>query len=308
MKNSVLKTLPNSPEEHQKAQIKNYPSIFNDVIGPVIRGPSSSHCAAAVRIGRIVRDLMDVNLQDILIEFDPNGSLATTHASQGSDMGLFGGFMGWDAADDRLTKSHIAIKEAGIQVNIEIKPYGAKHPNTYKFTLQNSKEKHEMIAISTGGGMIEVINIDGFNIFMNGGYFETLIYIEEKANQLLEYLEQNFSADEIFLHSNSKIQCVQIQSHSFLNDGLITKIKDKFKISQLKKINPVMPVLTNKESRIPFITCDEMYTYNKEKNLQLWELALHYEGARGNISHHEVIAKMTDIINIMQKSINDGVK
>ena len=34
------------------------PSIFNDVIGPVMRGPSSSHCAAAVRIGRLARDLM----------------------------------------------------------------------------------------------------------------------------------------------------------------------------------------------------------------------------------------------------------
>ena len=28
-------------------------SIFNDVIGPVMRGPSSSHCAAALRIGRL---------------------------------------------------------------------------------------------------------------------------------------------------------------------------------------------------------------------------------------------------------------
>ena len=34
------------------------PSIFNDVIGPVMRGPSSSHCAAAVRIGQLARDLM----------------------------------------------------------------------------------------------------------------------------------------------------------------------------------------------------------------------------------------------------------
>jgi len=33
-------------------------SIFNDVIGPVMRGPSSSHCAAALRIGRLARDLM----------------------------------------------------------------------------------------------------------------------------------------------------------------------------------------------------------------------------------------------------------
>ena len=33
-------------------------SIFNDVIDPVMRGPSSSHCAAALRIGRLARDLV----------------------------------------------------------------------------------------------------------------------------------------------------------------------------------------------------------------------------------------------------------
>ena len=38
---------------------RNYPSIFNDVIGPVMRGPSSSHCAAAVRIGRLARDQVE---------------------------------------------------------------------------------------------------------------------------------------------------------------------------------------------------------------------------------------------------------
>ncbi len=30
-------------------------SIFKDLIGPVMRGPSSSHCAAALRIGRLAR-------------------------------------------------------------------------------------------------------------------------------------------------------------------------------------------------------------------------------------------------------------
>jgi L-serine dehydratase len=39
--------------------LNNIPSIFNDVIGPVMRGPSSSHCAAAVWIGLMVRDLME---------------------------------------------------------------------------------------------------------------------------------------------------------------------------------------------------------------------------------------------------------
>jgi len=74
---------------------RTYPSIFNDVIGPVMRGPSSSHCAAAVRIGLIVRDLMDGEIKDVRMQFDPNGSLAATHESQGSDVGLFAGLLGW---------------------------------------------------------------------------------------------------------------------------------------------------------------------------------------------------------------------
>ena len=113
--------------------MKNMPSIFNDVIGPVMRGPSSSHCAAGVRIGLMARDLMDGKIQDVLIEFDPDGSLATTHDSQGSDMGLFGGLLGWDAADDRLADSLKGIQEAGIKVDIKITPLEFDHPNTYRF-------------------------------------------------------------------------------------------------------------------------------------------------------------------------------
>ena len=51
-----------------------FPSIFNDVIGPIMRGPSSSHCAAAVRIGRIARDLMNSEISKViwnLIKMDP---------------------------------------------------------------------------------------------------------------------------------------------------------------------------------------------------------------------------------------------
>ncbi len=95
-----------------------YVSIFNDVIGPVMRGPSSSHCAAALRIGRLARDLMEGDFQEVLVEFDRNGSLATTHESHGSDIGLFGGLMGWDAVDDRLAGSARAIAKMGIRVSI----------------------------------------------------------------------------------------------------------------------------------------------------------------------------------------------
>lgn len=159
--------------------MSNYPSIFNDVIGPVMRGPSSSHCAASLRIARLCRDLMDGDIREVLIEFDPNGSLATTHKSQGSDMGLFGGFMGWEAYDQRLPESEKYLVDAGIHYTISILNIGADHPNTYKITLKNNRETRMLTAISTGGGMIEVISIDELPVFMAGDYFETLVYCKD---------------------------------------------------------------------------------------------------------------------------------
>jgi len=222
----------------------NYPSIFNDVIGPVMRGPSSSHCAASLRIGRLSRDLMDGNPEDIIIEFDPNGSLATTHQSQGSDMGLFGGFLGWEATDERLANSAGAIREAGIKVRIEISPYGAGHPNTYKITLKNSVEQHRLTAISTGGGMIEVIEIDGVNVSMSGGYYETLVYFESKGDEILHYLRENIEADEILLLQGANTQFIEIKAQGFLEEEIISDLYSKFDIRNIKTLSPVLPVLS----------------------------------------------------------------
>jgi len=149
-------------------------SIFNDVIGPVMRGASSSHCAAALRIGRLARDLMNADLTHVLVEFDVNGSLPSTHQSQGSDMGLFGGLLGWDAADDRLPMSPTALREAGVHVDIRYIDCHDPHPNTYRLTLSNARESHTLMAISTGGGMIQVIAIDGAPVRIDGGAHVTI--------------------------------------------------------------------------------------------------------------------------------------
>ncbi len=287
--------------------LTNHPSIFNDVIGPVMRGPSSSHCAAALRIGRIARDLMDARIEEVLIEFDSHGSLATTHDSQGSDMGLFGGLLGWEAADERLVRSPQAIQEAGISVQIEIKDLGAKHPSTYKLTLKNSTEQHTLTAISTGGGMMEVVEIDGIELSLAGDYFETLVYVDSNGSEIVKYLQENISADRIILLSGLNVRLVEIKAQNFLEDRIVSTLHSQFKIRSLKAIPPVLPVMSSRHTRVPFITCNEMLNYNADKNLALWELALHYESARGNLSHEQVFEKMSEIVRLMQKSILEGI-
>lgn len=288
-------------------QIISYPSIFNDVIGPVMRGPSSSHCAAAVRIGLMVRDLMEGDIKEILIQFDPNGSLATTHESQGSDMGLFGGLLGWDAADERLPNSPEKIRKTGIKVHMEITPIQASHPNTYKITAKNVGEAHTITAISTGGGIIEVIEIDGVTISMAGDYYETLIFLEREGDRLLAHLIEAVPADEILLFKSHTTQIIAIKSQDVLNHEVLSPFRSEFDILYIKQIRPVLPILSRREIKVPFITCKEMLAYNDNKKRDLWELAVQYECDRGNITKDQVMQKMAGIVAIMRKAIDSGL-
>ncbi len=286
--------------------MKSYPSIFNDVIGPVMRGPSSSHCAASIRIGRICRNLMDEDIQEVNIEFDPNGSLATTHKGQGSDMGLFGGFLGWEADDVRLPEYLWAVEEAGLKINIDIHPIGATHPNTYKITLKNQKEIRSLTALSMGGGMIEVIEIDGASVSMAGDFYQTLIY-GTPSEKLVEHIKRSFVCDEIEIR-RGVTSFIEIKSDQFIDDDLCAELLESNEVDCIKKIHPVLPIKSRKNLSVPFITCQEMLQYNQGKDLELWELAVAYESERGNISKEEVFEKMRSIFKIMRNSINEGLK
>jgi len=271
-----------------------------------MRGPSSSHCAASLRIGRLCRALMDNEITDILIEFDPNGSLATTHKSQGSDMGLFGGFLGWEAYDEQLKFAEDAIKGAGIEVEIDIVDIGFSHPNTYKITLTNTKETRQLIALSTGGGMIEVIEIDGAKVSMAGDYYETLIYCTS-GDEMKNIIDAEMEYDTLQLHQGNDL-FVEIKSQQPLDDLLYDKLLNQKGILFIKQLSPVLPIMSRKNLKVPFITCDEMLQYNQGKNLPLWELALHFESTRGNISQKQVWGKMKEIANIMESSVQAGLK
>lgn len=225
-------------------------SIFNDVIGPVMRGASSSHCAAALRIGRLARDLMSADITHVTLTFDTNGSLPNTHDSQGSDMGFFGGLLGWDAADDRLPESDAAVRAAGITIDIKYADLKDPHPNTYNIVLSNARERHTMVAISTGGGMIEVLEIDGQRVSIDGG------------------------------------ARVDIGGRT---------------------LNPVLPVLTFPEARVPFSSCEELMRVASGSSRMLWEWAVDYEMARGQLTAADVHAKMLDIVRILRKSIAQGI-
>ena len=154
---------------------------------------------------------------------------------------------------------------------------------------------------------MEIVEIDGVEVSLAGDYFETLIYVDSNGDEIVKYLRENIEADKIILLSGTNMRMVEIKAQNFLEDRIVSTLHTQFDIKSLKSIPPVLPVMSSQHSSVPFITCDEMLNYNADKNLALWELAVHYESARGNLSHERVFQQMAEIVRLMQKSILDGI-
>lgn len=288
-------------------------SIFNDVIGPVMRGSSSSHCAAALRIGRLARDLMGGELTRVLVEFDREGSLPTTHDSQGSDMGLCGGLLGMEAADEGVPTSVETLRAAGIVFDVAIVDTHDPHPNTYRLTLENDRERHTMIAISTGGGMMEVINIDGFPVSMGGDYFETLVMVPNGADDIAASLRSLMPVDDVLVHHAGGRQMIQVRAQENADTGVETELRRKWPALDIYRLKPVLPVRSRARLTVPFTTAAELVALDAlrpgpgQAGRRLWEWAVEYEMARGDLSEADVLAKMVDIVRLLRASIAQGI-
>ena len=56
-----------------------------------------------------------------------------------------------------------------------------------------------MTAISTGGGMIEVQEIDGATVSMAGDYVETLVFVTEGAEGLATWLRERANCEDLVI-------------------------------------------------------------------------------------------------------------
>jgi len=251
---------------------------------------------------------MGGDLRKVQVEYDTQGSLATTHHSQGSDMGLFAGLMGWDATDERLPDSDQLIREAGIHVSVKTGDLHDPHPNTYHLALVNEGQRHVMTAVSEGGGMIEVIGIDGFSLAIAGDYWETLIYLHKGGPKTLSQFTRAVEADHILVHKGLDGPLVQVKAQRFIEDAEILAHLRPQEVRYVKRLSPVLPVLSRKDVRVPFSTCGEMLCCNGGGDTPLWELAVQYESERANLPAEDVIRRMVDIVHILRSSVERGIQ
>ncbi len=290
---------------------KQAPSIFNDVIGPVMRGPSSSHTAASVRIAAMAKDILGKPLKKAVFEFDPSGSLATTFDGQGSAMGLAAGFLGFRMEDERMKDSLEIARNSGLQLEFIVTPYENDHPNTYKMKLTaEDGESLDMVAISTGGGAIEFTSFNGFPISSMGDCHEAFIFIgaptASEEQQISDRLDGSQQVDKYQFSKKGKQCLLNIKSSAGPLEDLAEQLKKMASNCRTYFAGPVMPVLSRKNLKVPFLSAEE--ALRECKGMLPWEVAALYESQRSGLSVDKVLSMMQEIVEIMDDSILQGLK
>ena len=146
-----------------------------DIIGPIMVGPSSSHTAGAVRIGKYAQAILGEPVTKADIYF--SGSFAKTYQGHGTDKAIVAGLMGMDTDDLRIRNSLELAKEAGMEYTFIPTQIDDAHPNTVllKLTGVNGKQ-WEVEGASVGGGRISIRRINGTPVDISGDATTLLVY------------------------------------------------------------------------------------------------------------------------------------
>lgn len=150
-----------------------------DILGPVMVGPSSSHTAGAVRIGRMARALL--GQKPVKAELLLHGSFASTGEGHGTHQALVAGLLGLTPDDSRVPDSFALAKEQGLEFIFKTCVLRDVHPNSVLIRLEGELGGTlEAGASSPGGGRIKVFRVDGLNTSFSGELPTLVVHNSDK--------------------------------------------------------------------------------------------------------------------------------
>jgi L-serine dehydratase len=205
-------------------------NIF-DIMGPVMVGPSSSHTAGAVRIGRVARRMLGSlpARAEILL----HGSFAATGSGHGTDRAIVAGLLDMTPDDPRIPQSFRLAEEAGMEVTLQNVDLRDAHPNTAILRITNGEGRTlEVSASSLGGGRIRVNAIDGMEASFSGTYPTLIIRNEDKpgivseVSYLLSLKGANIAAMQLYRDRRGGLAVMVIECDTPLDTRICRLVSD----------------------------------------------------------------------------------
>lgn len=215
-----------------------------DIVGPIMVGPSSSHTAGAVKIGRIARELLGEEPRDVTVKF--HGSFASTYKGHGTDRAIIAGLMAMTPDDLQVRNSLELVEKAGFNFKFETAEIKNSHPNTVLIEVTGISGKEvKIIGSSIGGGNIVIKHINGLDVEFTGQY-NTLIILHKDTpgmiaavTHLLGHSGINIAQMKVFRAHRGGNAIMVIETDQQVSEEIKTMIGYLPSIINVRKIVPV---------------------------------------------------------------------
>ena len=216
-----------------------------DVVGPVMIGPSSSHTAGAARIGLMAREILKDEPKKAVITV--YGSFAKTYKGHGTDRALVAGLLGFSADDVRLRTSFAIAADQGLAIEFHRSDEEVDHPNTVRIAMTGaSGRKMEVLGVSLGGGKIEIREINGAEVALNGEE-HTLITVHRdqpgiiaQATTVLAIGHINVSNMRVFRSAKNETAVMIVCTDSPVPNEIVHMIQN---ITAIESVVTLVPIL-----------------------------------------------------------------
>ena len=214
-----------------------------DIIGPVMIGPSSSHTAGAARAGLVAHRLLgDAPVRAHITLY---GSFAKTYAGHGADRAIVGGILGYELDDVRLKTSFREAEGAGLEFCFEVSEEDMGHPNTAKIELVGKNGGEVSVVVrSVGGGVVNVVNIDGADVLFSAEYDTTVIFNIDKPGIVAHVTSAfanygiNIAFMRVFRKYEGKEAIMVIETDQRVEKALLGELQSAKDISKVITIPP----------------------------------------------------------------------
>jgi len=283
-------------------------SILNDVLGPVMRGPSSSHTAGSYHIGRIARSLLGEEPVSVSFTFAPDGSYVKTYLKQAVVPAFAAGIMEWPITDERFPQALEMAAQRGIKIQFEVSPFKeADHPNTVMIEMISRQgKKLSAVAKSTGGGGFIFSFLDGWPVSLNGKAHDTLVLCNLSSEQRVREI---LTAGESAVGSQSRIVRGEevlfwVERTSLLDSAVQSRLQS---LEGVRKIWTTSPLFYVKRGKALFSSAEEMLWLAESQNFSLGQVALAYESKLLDLAEEEVRKEILRRFEIMKRAVNQGL-
>ena len=280
-------------------------SILNSVLGPIMRGPSSSHTAGPWRIGRTARDLLGSPPRKAVFTFAPGSSMAVCYSDQGSDRAYVAGLLARPLTDSSFTEMLDLAPREKLDVRFQVSPFAeADHPNSALLALTGEDGREIVLhSRSVGGGSFEIASLNGIPLLLNGDSWVVFCEGGPGAMEEMENLLRPWAQRLQVL--SEKDRAVLLAASSLPpSEGFFEHLSVSSAVRDFFAANPVMHPLSGKEL---FTDAASMETFAREKGLSLGQAALAYESALLNLEESVLMKEMEERLDIMLDAVSHGL-